>query len=294
MFGYVTPCKMELKIKDFEKFKAYYCGLCKSIKNNFGNLPRLALNYDMTFLALLLDSLGDEQFNLEKQFCSLHPIKKRVVLIDNSAINYASFCNVLLTYYKLLDNFNDENSITSKIYATFLNQYLKKAPKGYMENTIRISEILKTLNIDEENYNGKCIDELSHHFADLTGYILANYEKDKNYKHSLYLLGYNLGKWIYIIDAFDDLEKDMQKHKFNAINSVYNDKNQPFNEIVALVKERINFTLTMCAEGCIENLNKLPIKRNYDLLYNILQYGLMEKMDKVFNGKEETRNEKSL
>lgn len=294
MFGYVTPCKMELKIKDFEKFKAYYCGLCKSIKNNFGNLPRLSLNYDMTFLALLLDSLSEENFKVEKQFCGLHPIKKRVVLIENSAINYAAFCNVLLTYFKLLDNFTDENSFTSKIYATFLNQYLKKTPKRYNGTTLEISDILKILNLEEQQYSGKCLDELSHHFADLTGYILSAYEKDKYYNDILYTLGYNLGKWIYIIDAYDDLEKDIKEHKFNAINGVYNTEGLPFNEIISLVKERVNFTLTMCAEGCIENLNKLPIKRNYDLIYNILQYGLMEKMDKVINGKEETKNEKSL
>jgi len=294
MFGYVTPCKMELKIKDFEKFKAYYCGLCRSIKSNFGNLPRLALNYDMTFLALLLDSLSDEKSIVEKQFCTIHPLKKRAVLISNSAIDYAAFCNVLLTYYKLLDNFTDEKSLKSKIYASLLTIYLKKSPSYYGENSKKISEILKTLSMEEQAFNGKSLDELSHHFADLTGYILAAYEKDKNYEDSLYNLGYNLGKWIYIIDAYDDLEIDIKESKFNAINSVFNSKNLQYNEIASLVKDRINFSLCLCGSGCIENLNKLPIKRNYDLLYNILQYGLMEKMDKVFNGKEEMNNEKSL
>lgn len=286
MFGYVTPCKLELKIKDFEKFKTYYCGLCKTIKTDFGNLPRLALNYDMTFLALLLDSLNDEKNSIEKQFCALHPIKKRVVLVKNPALKYAAFCNVLLTYYKLLDNFTDENSILSKVYASFLNVYLKKAPKLFSENAERISESLISLYKEEQNSSAEGLDKLSHYFADLTGYILSTYEKDKGYNESLYSLGYNLGKWIYIIDAYDDLEKDIKTLKFNAINNVFNTENLSYYELLPLVKERINFTLTMCAQGCVENLNKLPIKRNYDLLYNILQYGLMEKMDKVFNGKE--------
>lgn len=294
MFGYVTPYKMELKIKDFEKFKAYYCGLCKTIKTDFGNLPRLALNYDMTFLSLLLDSLNNEKNIIEKQFCTLHPLKKRVVLVENSSLKYAAFCNILLTHYKLLDNFNDENSIISKMYASFLNIYLKKSPKCYSENEKRISESLKRLYNEEQSSSEKTFDNLSHYFADLTGFILSAYEKDKDYNEILYNLGYNLGKWIYIIDAYDDLEKDIKAHKFNAINSVFNTDNLSYYELVPLVKERINFTLTMCAQGCIENLNKLPIKRNYELLYNILQYGLMDKMDKVFNGKEEISNEKSL
>lgn len=294
MFGYVTPCKMELKIKDFEKFKAYYCGLCRSIKRSYGNLPRLTLNYDMTFLALLLDSLSDEKNIVKKQFCSLHPLKKRVILIDNSAIDYAAFFNVLLTYYKLLDNFEDDKSLKSKIYASVLKIYLKKSPNYNSENSKRISEILKTLSMEEQASKGKSLDELSHHFADLTGCILAAYEKNKDYEDSLYKLGYNLGKWIYIIDAYDDLERDMKESKFNAINSTFNSENLTYKELATLVKERIKFLLSMCGAGCIENLNKLPIKRNYDLLYNILQYGLMEKMDKVFNGKEESSNEKSL
>ncbi|MFL0246514.1 DUF5685 family protein [Candidatus Clostridium stratigraminis] len=294
MFGYVTPCKMELKIKDFEKFKAYYCGLCRSIKRCYGNLPRLALNYDMTFLALLLDSLSDEKNIVEKQFCSLHPLKKRVVFMGNSAIDYAAFFNVLLAYYKLLDNFEDDKSLKSKIYAAMLKIYLKKSPSYNKEKSKKISEILKTFSIEEKAFNGKNLDELSHHFADLTGYILASYEEDKDYEDRLYKLGYNLGKWIYIIDAYDDLEKDMKNSKFNAINSAFNSENLPYKEFAASVKERIYFLLTMCGAGCIENLNKLPIKRNYDLLYNILQYGLMEKMDKIFNGKEESSNEKSL
>lgn len=294
MFGYVTPCKMELKIKDFEKFKAYYCGLCKSIKNNFGNLPRLTLNYDMTFLALLLDSLSEEQYTVEKQFCTIHPAKKRVVITENSALDYGAFCNVLLTYHKLLDNYTDENSLKSKIYASLLSIYLKKAPLEYTDIGLKISESLKLLNNEEQNPKEKSLDELSHHFADLTGYILAAYEKDKACCESLYSLGYNLGKWIYIIDAYDDLEKDIKEKKFNSINSAFNSKKLPYLEFVPLVKERINFSLTMCAQACIENLNKLPIKRSYDLLYNILQYGLMERMDKVFNGKGEIENEKSL
>src|SRR5690242_13659370 len=126
MFGYVTPCKMELKIKDYEKFKSYYCGLCKSIKINIGNIPRAALNYDMTFLAILLDSLDNSKSIYTKQRCAIHPLRKKVILKDNDYLSYAAFCNVILSYYKLLDNINDDNSIKSKIFSLFFKNYLKK------------------------------------------------------------------------------------------------------------------------------------------------------------------------
>lgn len=283
MFGYVTPCKIELKIKDFERFKAYYCGLCTTIKREFGNLPRLALNYDMTFLAVLLDSLNEDNLKIKKYFCSFHPMQKRLILVENSPIEYAAFCNVILAYYKLLDNAADDNSKTSKIYSTVLNIYLKKAPSKYAKHSAYIEKSLKELSTSESNASGKSLDELSHSFADLTGFILSSYYNQDNVSESLYWLGYNLGKWIYIIDAFDDLEKDMKNNKFNAINSVYNQHNMSYDAFVESIKNRIDFTLVSCAQGCLDILRRLPLKKNEELLHNILQLGLMEKMDKVFS-----------
>lgn len=281
MFGYVTPCKMELKIKDFEKFKAYYCGLCRTIKKNFGNLPRLALNYDMAFLAILLDSLNDDTIKVKRQFCSFHPTEKRLILVESSPLEYAAFCNVLLTYHKLLDNVNDDNSIVSKIYSSVLNIYLKKSPEQYKMHSGRIGSSLEELSNIENNSFDKNLDEISHPFADLTGFILSAYYGETNHTDKLYWLGYNLGKWIYIIDAFDDLKKDIEANKFNALNSIYNKDNKSYLELVENIKARVDFTLTSCAQSCMEYLTKLPIKKNFDLLVNILQYGLMEKMDKV-------------
>ena len=91
MFGYVTPYKMELKIKDYEMFKAYYCGLCISIKNNFSNLCRMTLNYDMTFLGMLLDSLECSKHKYVVTRCIAHPMKKKPKVIDNKALDYAAF-----------------------------------------------------------------------------------------------------------------------------------------------------------------------------------------------------------
>ena len=283
MFGYVTPCKMELKIKDYEKFKAYYCGVCKSIKKNFGNLPRLALNYDMTFLAVLLDSLEGSKCTFVKQRCIAHPITKRLVIINNKAVDYAAFSNVTLTYYKLLDNVKDDKSPLSKLCSIFLKQYIKKVPKELNCHSSQIESCLNELSDLEANLIDKAIDSISHPFADLTGFIISSYGEEKPYKDNLYWLGYNLGKWIYIIDAWDDLKKDMKKNKFNAINSVFNDKNLPYERFSKDLENRIDFILVTCASQCNKFLNELPLNKNVDILNNILQFGLMEKMDKVFN-----------
>ncbi|MGH4124952.1 MAG: DUF5685 family protein [Clostridium sp.] len=291
MFGYVTPCKMEMKIKDYEKFKAYYCGLCSSIKSNYGQLPRLTLNYDMTFLAVLLDSLDDNKCNFTKFSCAIHPLKKSIMINNNMALNYAAFCNTTLAYYKLMDDVQDNKTMKSKVFSKFLKKYLSNVPMEYNDVMKYTKEKLLLLNTLETNPVNISIDEhlsidkLSHVFADLTGFIISFYYKDASFKEDLYWLGYNLGKWIYIIDAYDDLEKDIKSNSFNAISSLLNNDNLDYKSFSTLVKPRIDYILTTCAQQCLKFLNSLPLIKNEDILYNILELGLMEKMHKVFNEK---------
>ncbi|MBU5226212.1 hypothetical protein KQI36_06060 [Clostridium senegalense] len=287
MFGYVTPCKMELKVKDYEKFKAYYCGLCLAIKNNFGNLPRFTLNYDMTFLGILLDSLNNEKIQFNPTVCIAHPMKKKLKVINNGALDYAAFCNVALAYFKLLDNFQDDNSKSSKILAFGLKGYINTTDdkKNYLLNYMEDS--LKNLSKIENSSDILNIDEVAHIFADLTGTIICEYATDNNLKDKLYNLGYNLGRFIYLIDGYDDLEKDMSENKFNPINRAFNNDNLPYDEFLNSIKDRIEFNLIMSAEGCVRSLSELSILKNKDLLDNILNLGLMEKIENIKTHKKE-------
>ncbi|MBZ9609154.1 DUF5685 family protein [Clostridium estertheticum] len=300
MFGYVTPCKMEMKIKDYEKFKAYYCGLCNSIKNNFGNLPRLTLNYDMTFLAVLLDALSENKYNFIKFKCMMHPLKKRIMINNNQAIDYAAFCNITLAYYKIMDDVYDNKTMKSKVFSVFLKNYLSKSDIAYNDVMNYTKEKLLLLNTLEANHKDLCIDEqlsideLSHVFADLTGFIISFYYKTASFKDDLYWLGYNLGKWIYIIDAYDDLEKDIKSDSFNAINSLFNTDKLDFKSFSISIAPRIDFLLSTCAQQCLKYLNRLPLIKNEAILCNILELGLMEKMDKVFNGISEGKSPTSI
>lgn len=282
MFGYVLPLKGELKVKDYEKFKAYYCGLCISIKKNYGNLPRFIVNYDMTFVAILLDALENEPCKIHSGSCIAHPFQKKNFIVNNSALDYASFLNVSLVYFKLTDDVKDDNSKLSNISALLLKNYFKKFPHSLKKHSAFIKTKLIELYKLEESTEKIGIDEISHPFAELTAFILSSYPNITENKDVLYTLGYNLGKWIYIIDAFDDLENDMKKHKFNAIVSAFNTESIPFKEFRDSIKDRVDFILVTCARSCLENLNKLSLKTNKDILYNILQMGLLERMERVF------------
>lgn len=293
MFGYVTPYKMELKIKDYEMFKAYYCGLCISIKNNFSNLCRMTLNYDMTFLGILLDSLEYSKHEYVVTKCIAHPMKKKPKVIDNRALDYAAFCNVALVYYKLLDDYNDDNSLNKKFISMYIKKFINKSKEDLSPILVNIEENIKKLSFLEKSEEIISIDELSDPFASLTAFIISYYYKDENFYDELYNLGYNLGRWIYIIDAFDDLKEDMEKHKFNAINKAFNIENLPYEDLIINQGNRIEFNLIMSANSTSEALDKLPINKNKDLLFNILQLGLMNKIETI-KSRSDNKHEKSL
>ena len=288
MFGYVTPLKPELRIREYEMFRSYYCGICMDIKKNFGNIPRLALNYDMTFLGLLLDALHSEEGKFEVKKCMAHPFKRKPMLINSKALDYAAAMNVALVYYKLLDDVHDDKSIKSKISASFLSLYKKNFNRNVAEVNAIIEENLRSLAILEEGLKFSSIDEIAHPFSMIVGKILELYPESfegdcVEIRNDLFQLGYSLGKWIYLIDALDDLKEDMEKNKFNPINYLYNNEKKDYITFVNEIKPRIEFTIFNCGYTCKEALDNLPIKRNKEILENIISLGMMDKYTRITN-----------
>ena len=297
MFGYVTPLKGELKVKDFGRFKCYYCGLCCHIKKQFGNIPRLALNYDMTFLGLLLDGLNPDEVEVSYHRCILHPTEKKTVISNNKAISYAAYINISLVYYKLVDDVQDDKSLKSKISASILSPYRNKFPKSVIKTDIEVKKYLNDLSVLENNKSFTSLDEICDPFSKLVGTVLKNYpykliDDSDSLRHILYTLGYSIGKWIYLIDALDDLKKDMEQKKFNPINFLYNKENIIYDDFIESIKSRIEFTILNCGYSIKENLSQLNLNRNKDILYNIVELGLMDKYIKVINHPNNTNETK--
>ena len=288
MFGYVTPLKPELKIREYESFKSYYCGICMHIKDGFGNIPRMSLNYDMTFLGLLLDGLHKEERSFKIQRCIAHPLKKKPMIVNNKALAYAAAMNVSLVYYKLLDDVADDRSMKSKVSSIILSPYKSKFNRNVTIINDIIEENLKKLSYLEVEKRFSSIDEIAHPFSEIVGKILNLYPEEfegdsEEIRGNLYELGYSLGKWIYIIDALDDLKEDMEKNKFNPINYLYNTHNKTYEELMEEIRDRMEFTIFNCGYTCRNSLEKLPIKRNKEILENIISLGMMDKYTKITN-----------
>ena len=144
MFGYVTICEPELKIKDFKAYKACYCGLCKSLKEYYGSLGQLTLTYDMTFVILLLTSLYETELKQSMHRCKVHPVKKQTML-QNEFSEYAADMNILLSYYHLKDDWQDEKKLSGLLGCAAFRKKAQKLAEKYPRQSRAIRRELKRL-----------------------------------------------------------------------------------------------------------------------------------------------------
>lgn len=288
MFGYVTPLKEELKVHQLNAFKSYYCGLCHHIKGNFGQLPRMVLNYDLVAMGMLLDGLSPDKAYLQKRSCLVHPGTKKPLIVRNEALDYTASMNVALFYYKLLDDMQDDRSLKSEALAKLLAPYKAKFKPEVRKINHMIEIHLKQLYQLEQTGGFESIDEICHPFSLIVGNILKEYpyilENDSpKLREKLFDFGYALGKWIYMLDALDDLEKDMAKNKFNPICQLYNTEHLTYETLIKKVKDPISFTILNCGYNCRTLLNELPLKRHKAILQNIINLGMMDRYNKVIS-----------
>ncbi len=294
MFGYVEPDKPELKIREFDVFRGYYCSLCKTIGRNYGQIARLSLNYDLTFLYILLDSLNIELVRGKRERCIAHPIKKRFVVFANEIAEYAAAMNIILTYYNLKDKWNDEKNIAGGTASLTLKRALKKARKKYPEKCEAIEKYLAKLNELEKN-GCEIIDEAAEPFANLMRELFqSGHINDEVQKKALSWMGYNLGRWIYILDAYDDIDKDIKEKNYNPVVRQYKYDNEDIFSFKEKIKEPVNFSLTYSLSEVEKAYSLLNIEKNKGLLDNIIYSGLIVKTDKVFQGRGLKNEKESL
>ncbi|MCR5796835.1 MAG: DUF5685 family protein [Eubacterium sp.] len=272
MFGYVTVNKPELKIKEFGKYRSYYCGLCKTLGQNNGVLSRATLSYDMTFLVILLTSLYEPRNEIKHEYCGLHPTKKQVI-IQNSIMEYAADINVILSYYHLLDDFHDEKKVRGLIGASVLRNRVRRIEDKYSEKAKFIRRKLKELSVLEKD-NCQDIDRISRPFGEILGCIFSY--RDDAFKEILEKMGFYLGKYIYLLDALIDLKKDQKTGAYNVL------KYKDFDE--KLIKNDLEYT----ARLAIIEFEKLPLERDLNLLRNILYEGMKVQLWK-YDSKEKGR-----
>lgn len=220
MFGYITVDKPEMKVKDFYRYKAYYCGLCKSLQENYGLKGRVTLSYDVTFLVLVLTSLYEPKEEKSESRCPVHPIKK-IPILQNEISRYGADMNLLLTYYHFEDDWKDEKSLKGIAGIHFYKKQAKKICKKYPRQSRVICKRLRELAVYEQKGETD-IDLVAGTFGHLMEELFVL--KQDRWESYLRKFGFFLGKFIYIMDAYDDLEKDLKNGSYNPLKPFYHSR----------------------------------------------------------------------
>lgn len=290
MFGYITPLKPELKIKEFETYKAYYCGLCQGIRHHFGHLPRIFLSYDVLFLCLFCDGLKEKQKETYvRARCVVHPLKKRIHALSPDLFQFGAEVNVILSYYKCIDDLKDHPSFKNRfkfIYAKLSAGKKHPAPLGQKIS----ASFLRQTELEGQRAP---LDAFSEPFSEMLYACLLHYNTwPSETEKILKVFAYNLGKWIYLLDAWDDLEENIRQKEFNPF--LLGQENPQAHLIKSKEKERITFLLSYAHSQMIHAYELLSFHKHKSLLDNIIYQGLAQKQMQILNKSEDKNSERPL
>ena len=289
MFGYVRPLKSELKIREYDQYKAMYCGLCHCLGRNYGWISRFLLNYDYTFLALILSAAHDSG-GYEASRCMVSPFKKKTHCSVTPAINTASGCSVILTWWKLDDEIRDRSfwrSLTYRLIRLMLRRSYRKSVRQFPLFAKSVEEglfRLHGLELDKK----ESIDMPADAFARILEAAGVQVQDD-GMRRTLQLLLYHTGRWIYIMDAIDDIGEDLQSGNYNPLILRYHIESP---ELPDDIKHQISLTATHSCNLAISAFELTDFHEFTDVIGNILYCGMPFVQEQVLAGTWKQRRKK--
>lgn len=276
MFGYIRAAKEEMKVKEFESYKAVYCSLCRELGKSYGLLSRFTLSYDFTFLAVLNMALKDGCSVVERKRCAFNPLKKCNYCKETDDLKMPSAAAMIMLYYKIKDNVADEKGL-KKFTAYCLLPIFKVAHKKAKRDFPEIEEIIEEYILEQNKLERENCDSLDN-AADPTAKALAKIfmlcSDDDIQKRVLERLGYCMGRYIYLLDAACDLEEDIENNSYNVL------KSDMVGDIKEYKRNRVEPQLYFCCNEAGKAFELLDIKKFKTILGNIIYLGLEETFKK--------------
>jgi hypothetical protein len=259
MFGYIAANLDALTKEEKSRYAKFYCGLCHQLGTQYGGVGSATLSYDMTFLSLLLSSLYDPDENCGGRHCVRHPVRMQPYVVT-PATAYAAQMNILLTYYKCLDDWNDDHNPIAKKRSEQLKKHLPGIVEANPHRCAAIAACLQRLG--EMEKSGELNPDLpANCFGELMGTLFV--WRQDGYSPTLWKMGASLGRFVYLLDAVNDLKADV--------------KNQRYNPLVAQLDTDFTPMLTLMMAECTAEFEKLPILRDLHILQNHLYSGVWQK-----------------
>ena len=270
MFGYIRAAKPEMRIKEFELYKAVYCSLCKEMGKTYGIFSRFTLSYDFTFYALLNMALKPDVCDITRKCCTCNPIKKCQYLTDMSDMKMPAAASMILCYFKLMDNISDEKGLKKVKYLLakpFIASAYKKAKKLYPSLDAVAKSYIESQNEIEKN-NCTSIDMAAEPTAKCLAEMFKMLTDNEAQKRCLDRIGYSIGRYIYILDAAVDLEEDIKLNRYNPLKEMY--------KAGEYSKEFIAGQLNICVSEAAKAYELLDIKKFKNILDNLIYLGLQD------------------
>ncbi|NLI54979.1 MAG: hypothetical protein GX417_11780 [Clostridiales bacterium] len=274
MFGYIRPLECELKVREQAEYRGLYCGLCKSIGRRYGQLERLTLSYDCAFLALVLLAVtGGAKFSAGN--CGPRVYRgKRPIAQPSLELDYAADVNVLLAWYKAADDAADEKSASAAVSRLALLRAYRKAAGAHPSLDEAIGRSMASLRVVEAE-GVASTDEPSDAFGRLLADVVLHAPMlPQSERAAAEWMFYNLGKWVYLVDAWDDRESDAKRGGYN-----------PFL-LSQMTCERAAFLLNITKNEAEKGYDLLSLSAPNGLLDNIMRLGLTHTQKRVLAGQE--------
>lgn len=228
MFGYIKTYTSELLVRENEYYRAVYCGLCRSLGKCTGTASRMTLNYDFVFAALLRLAVTGEGVKIKKRKCLMHPIKKRPMADTCPELDFCARIGILLVYHKNLDDISDERGakkLRAKTLKALMRGMRRRARRELKEADSIIADGLAEIAAIEKD-KLPSVDTPASRFGQILADLLC-LGLDGTQSRIMSKIGYHLGRWLYIIDAADDYNDDIEKGRFNPFALLY--ENTPFD-----------------------------------------------------------------
>lgn len=262
MYGYVRAYKPDMRFREFDVYHGVYCGLCAALQKRYGLAARFVLSYDMTFLILLLSGLYEPAETAKRVRCPVHPFHKQLH-IASDVTDYAADMSLLFFHEKCTDDWMDEKKISARVADGVLARSYRRTLEQYPQKQAQITQQLQRLHAYEEQ-NETNPDLPAGCFGDIIAELFA-WKKDE-WETTLRQMGFYFGKFIYLLDAYEDIEKDLKKNRYNPLKKMY----ESGNGFDAGAEELLALMISSCAE----HFERLPILRNIEILRNILYAGV--------------------
>lgn len=287
LFGYVRPCKPEMKVRDFETYQAVYCGLCKQLGRSYGLLSRLTLNYDFTFLAILAIALGNSPPVYCRERCIVHPFRKRHCCqgVDCEGLRFASGAAVLMLYYKAMDNRMD-SSLLKRLMWSLVMPYFSRLRRKALPRFSEVDKIFQDMTKQQQELEWSgcgSTDQAAEPTAKALSALLPLLSTEPVEQRVLEQMGYQLGRWIYFMDALDDIHEDFINKGYNPfiqknleIFKGYTKKEWKKNGIPEKIIEGAVGSLNLTAAQLSASYGLLDVKMMKPILDNIIYMGLEE------------------